>query len=300
MRPLGERPGARAGCGTLNRMSVILGIDIGGSGIKGAPVDTRTGKLAGERWRIPTPEGAAPDDVKKVVAELVAHFGLEGPVGVTFPGIVQRGHTLSAANVHPDWVGLDADALFSEATGHEVHLINDADAAGLAEARFGAGKGVQGTVMVLTFGTGIGSALIHDGVLVPNTELGHLWLRDKHAESWASDRARELDDLNWKQWSKRASTYLQHLELLFSPDLFIIGGGISKKADKWQEHLKVERSRVVPATLLNEAGIIGAAMMAARHAEPAAGTPISREPAPEGPPTPRKTSTRKAPTRKKA
>ena len=173
-------------------------------------------------------------------------------------------------------------------------------AAGLAEARFGAGQGVQGTVMVLTFGTGIGSALIHDGLLIPNTELGHLWLRDKHAESWASDRARELDDLNWKQWSKRASSYLQHLELLFSPDLFIIGGGISKKADKWQEHLKVGRSRVVPATLLNEAGIIGAAMMAARDPESAAGTPASPEPAPEGQPTPRKTPTRKAPARKKA
>jgi polyphosphate glucokinase len=284
-------------------MSVILGIDIGGSGIKGAPVDTRTGRLAGERRRIPTPEGAAPGDVQGVVKELVEHFGLPGAVGVTFPGIVQRGHTLSAANVHPDWVGLNADALFSEATGHEVHLINDADAAGLAEARFGAGQGVQGTVMVLTFGTGIGSALIHDGVLIPNTELGHLWLRDKHAESWASDRARELDDLNWKQWSKRASSYLQHLELLFSPDLFIIGGGISKKADKWQEHLKVGRSRVVPATLLNEAGIIGAAMMAARDLaardlEPAAGTPASPEPAPEGQPTPRKTPTRKTPTRK--
>lgn len=291
-------------------MSVILGIDIGGSGIKGAPVDTRTGRLAGERRRIPTPEGAAPGDVQGVVKELVEHFGLPGAVGVTFPGIVQRGHTLSAANVHPDWVGLDADALFSEATGHEVHLINDADAAGLAEARFGAGQGVQGTVMVLTFGTGIGSALIHDGVLIPNTELGHLWLRDKHAESWASDRARELGDLNWKQWSKRASTYLQHLELLFSPDLFIIGGGVSKKADKWQDHLKVERSRVVPATLLNEAGIIGAAMMAARHADPAAGTPTPADPAPTDQPAPRKASAgkapagktpaRKAPARKKA
>ncbi|MBZ9714615.1 polyphosphate--glucose phosphotransferase [Deinococcus multiflagellatus] len=250
-------------------MTVILGIDIGGSGIKGAPVDTATGQLVAERRRIPTPEGAAPDDVKAVVAELVAHFGLPGPVGVTFPGIVQRGHTLSAANVHKDWIGLNADALFTEATGHDVFLINDADAAGLAEARFGAGVDQSGTVLVLTFGTGIGSALIHDGVLVPNTELGHLWLRDKHAETWASDRARERDDLNWKQWSKRACTYLQHLELLFSPELFIIGGGISKKAEKWQPHLKLERSRVVPAQLLNEAGIVGAAMMAAGHLAPA-------------------------------
>ncbi|GBF05662.1 ROK domain-containing protein [Deinococcus aerius] len=253
---------------TLYPMSVILGIDIGGSGIKGAPVDTATGKLMAERHRIPTPEGARPDAVKDVVAELVRHFGHQGPVGVTFPGIVQHGKTLSAANVDKGWIGLDADALFTQATGRDVTLINDADAAGLAEARFGAGAGVSGVVMLLTFGTGIGSALIHDGVLVPNTEFGHLWLKgDKEAEAWASDRARERDDLNWKQWAKRASTYLQHLEGLFSPDLFIIGGGISKKAEKWQEHLKTERTKLVPATLQNEAGIVGAAMMAGRRAQ---------------------------------
>ncbi|NTX99515.1 polyphosphate--glucose phosphotransferase [Deinococcus sp. JMULE3] len=276
-------------------MSVILGIDIGGSGIKGAPVDTRTGQLTAERRRIPTPEGAAPDDVKRVVQQLVEHFGLPGPVGVTFPGIVQRGHTLSAANVHPDWVGLNADALFTDATGHDVHLINDADAAGLAEARFGAGQGEDGTVLVLTFGTGIGSALIHRGVLIPNTELGHLWLRDKHAETWASDRARERDDLNWKQWSKRACTYLQHLELLFSPDLFIIGGGISKKAEKWQGHLKLDRSRVVPARLLNEAGIIGAAMMAAGTVPDPTAPAERTTPAEPTTPAPRKSPARRAP-----
>ncbi|GAA5511476.1 polyphosphate glucokinase [Deinococcus carri] len=246
-------------------MSVILGIDIGGSGIKGAPVDTDTGKLVAERWRIPTPEGAQPDAVKDVVAELVRHFGHEGPVGVTFPGIVQHGKTLSAANVDRGWIGLDADALFTQATGRDVHLINDADAAGLAEARFGAGAGVPGVVLVLTFGTGIGSALIHNGVLVPNTELGHLWLRgDREAEAWASARAREQEDLSWKDWAKRASKYLQHLELLFSPDLFIIGGGISKKADKWQPHIETGRTPLVPAALQNEAGIVGAAMNAAR------------------------------------
>ena len=243
-------------------MSVILGIDIGGSGIKGAPVDTATGKLVAERHRIPTPEGAKPDDVQAVVAQLVKHFGHGGPVGVTFPGIVQHGKTLSAANVDKDWIGLDADALFTRATGRDVTLINDADAAGLAEARFGAGAGVRGTVLVLTFGTGIGSALIHDGVLVPNTEFGHLWLRDKHAETWASDRARERDDLNWKQWAKRAAAYVEHLELLLSPDLFIIGGGVSKKADKWQDLLVPARSKLVPAALQNEAGIVGAAMIA--------------------------------------
>ncbi|MEW6422945.1 MAG: ROK family protein, partial [Deinococcota bacterium] len=155
-------------------MSVILGIDIGGSGIKGAPVDTATGKLAAERHRIPTPEGAHPDAVKDVVAELVRHFEYAGPVGITFPGIVQHGHTLSAANVDTAWIGLDADALFTQATGCAVTVINDADAAGLAEARFGAGVGVPGEVLLLTFGTGIGSALIYNGVLVPNTEFGHL------------------------------------------------------------------------------------------------------------------------------
>lgn len=247
-------------------MTVILGIDIGGSGIKGAPVDTLTGQLVAERHRIPTPEGAKPADVTRVLKELVGHFQHSGPVGITFPGIVQHGVTLSAANVDKDWIGLDADKLFTEATGCDVHLINDADAAGLAEAKFGAGAGVPGVVMVLTFGTGIGSALINEGVLVPNTELGHLWLRDKHAESWASDRAREADDLNWKQWAKRATTYLQHLELLFSPDLFIIGGGISKKADKWRDLIQLDRSRLVPATLLNDAGIVGAAMFAEMQA----------------------------------
>lgn len=247
-------------------MTVILGIDIGGSGIKGAPVDTGTGQLVGERHRIPTPEGAKPADVTGVVKQLVEHFQHSGPIGITFPGIVQHGVTLSAANVDKGWIGLDADKLFTEATGCDVYLINDADAAGLAEAKFGAGAGVPGVVMVLTFGTGIGSALINNGVLVPNTELGHLWLREKHAEAWASDRAREQDDLNWKQWSKRASTYLQHLELLFSPDLFVIGGGISKKADKWRDLIKLERSKLVPAALLNDAGIVGAAMYAASQA----------------------------------
>ena len=271
-------------------MTVILGIDIGGSGIKGAPVNTETGELVAERHRIPTPAGARPDDVKGVVAQLVEHFGLGGPVGVTFPGIVQGGRILSAANVDSSWLGVDADDLFTRTTGHEVYLINDADAAGLAEAKFGAGKDVPGTVLVLTFGTGIGSALIRDGQLVPNTELGHLWLGAKHAETWASDRARERDDLNWKQWAARASRYLQHLELLFSPDLFIIGGGVSRKADKWLPYLQLTRSRVVPAALQNEAGIVGAAMLAASG-------PVRREqpaPAEETPQSPARTDAKKS------
>ncbi|GAA3999645.1 ROK family protein [Deinococcus rubellus] len=249
-------------------MSLILGIDIGGSGIKGAPVDTQTGKLTAERYRIPTPEGAKAHDVAEVVHDLVKHFDHSGPVGVTFPGVVQHGHTMSAANVDKGWIGLDADDLFTKATGQQVTLLNDADAAGLAEARFGAGKGEVGVALLLTFGTGIGSALLYGGVLIPNTELGHLWLNvDKaatEAEAWASDRIREQDDLGWKSWAKRVNKYLQHVEMLFSPDLFIIGGGISKKADKWQAQIDC-KTRLVTATLQNDAGIVGAALYASER-----------------------------------
>ncbi|WP_293911497.1 polyphosphate--glucose phosphotransferase [Deinococcus sp.] len=249
-------------------MSIILGIDIGGSGIKGAPVNTKTGTLTAERVRIPTPEGARAQDVAEVVAELVRHFKHEGSVGVTFPGVVQHGVTLSAANVDKGWIGLDADALFTRATGQDVKLLNDADAAGLAEARFGAGKGERGVALLLTFGTGIGSALISGGVLIPNTELGHLTLEvggnAVEAESWASDRVRETQDLGWKVWAKRASKYLQHVEMLFSPDLLIIGGGISKKAEKWQPLIEV-KTKLVPAALQNEAGIVGAALYASEQ-----------------------------------
>ena len=249
-------------------MSLILGIDIGGSGIKGAPVDTQTGQLTQERHRIPTPEGARAHDVAEVVHELVKHFDHSGPVGVTFPGVVQHGVTLSAANVDKGWIGLDADDLFTKAAGQQVTLLNDADAAGLAEARFGAGKGEVGVALLLTFGTGIGSALLYGGVLVPNTELGHLWLNvDKaatEAEAWASDRIREQDDLGWKSWARRASKYLQHVEMLFSPDLFIIGGGISKKADKWQSYIDC-KTKMVTATLQNDAGIVGAALYASER-----------------------------------
>ena len=204
----------------------------------------------------------------EVVHELVKHFEHSGPVGVTFPGVVQHGVTLSAANVDKGWIGLDADDLFTKATGQQVTLLNDADAAGLAEARFGAGKGEVGMALLLTFGTGIGSALLYGGVLVPNTELGHLWLEVNkaatEAEAWASDRIREQEDLGWKSWAKRASKYLQHVEMLFSPDLFIIGGGISKKADKWQPHVDC-KTKLVTATLQNDAGIVGAALYASER-----------------------------------
>ena len=244
----------------------LLGIDIGGSGIKGALVRAQTGDLLTERYRLETPQPSTPDAVARTVAEIVRFFNYQGTVGCTFPAIVKGGVTLSAANVDKGWVGLDADALLTEATGCEVHLLNDADAAGRAELTFGAGKDRPGVVVVLTLGTGIGSALFLDGKLVPNTEFGHLFLSDgQEAEAWASDRARKDEDLNWKKWGGRLDAYLKHLEFIFSPDLFILGGGVSKKSDKFMEFLDL-KTPVVPATLRNEAGIVGAALWAA-HAE---------------------------------
>ena len=248
----------------------VLGIDIGGSGIKGAPVDLKSGKLLSERVRIPTPVGAKPEDVAAVVAQLAAQFSAQfpdtasGPIGVTFPGIVRGGLTLSAANVDHSWIGLDADALFTQAAGRPVTLLNDADAAGVAESRYGAGMGVPGVALLLAFGTGIGSALMNGGVLVPNTELGHLELAGREVEPWASGAAKDREDLSWKAWGRRVTEYLEYLERLFSPELFIIGGGLSKKADKWMEYLTV-KTPVLPAALQNEAGIVGAALTASER-----------------------------------
>jgi len=242
----------------------LLGIDIGGSGIKGALVNPETGELLTERYRLETPQPSTPDAVARTVAKIVTFFDYRGVVGCTFPAIVKRGVTLSAANVDAGWIGLDADALLTQATGCEVHLLNDADAAGRAEMTFGAGKGRGGVVIMLTFGTGIGSALFHDGKLVPNTEFGHLFLSEgQEAEAWASDRARKDEELNWKRWGKRVDSYLKHLEFIFSPDLLILGGGVSKKSDKFMEFLDLH-TPVVPAALRNEAGIAGAALWAAR------------------------------------
>lgn len=242
----------------------LLGIDIGGSGIKGALVDPGTGDLLTERHRIETPEGAAPDAVAEVVAEVVRFFDYDGPVGCTFPAIVKGGVTMSAANVDKSWIGLDADALLTKATGLGVHLVNDADAAGQAEVAFGAGRGQKGVVILLTFGTGIGSAMFLDGRLVPNTELGHLFLEGgQEAEPWAADRARKEEDLSWKKWGGRVEHYLKHLEFIFSPDLLILGGGVSKKSEKFMEFISLE-TPVVPAKLLNEAGIVGAALLASQ------------------------------------
>jgi polyphosphate glucokinase len=239
-----------------------LGIDIGGSGIKGAIVDLDKGELAGERHRIETPQPATPQAVAAVVKELVRHFAWEGPVGCTFPAIVRHGVTMTAANVDQSWIGFDAGGLFAEATGRKVAILNDADAAGIAEMTFGAGKGrQQGVVIVLTFGTGIGSAIFLDGKLLPNTEFGHVPMPMKGivAEHYCSERIRKEHDLKWSEWAVRTNHYLALLELLFSPDLFIIGGGISKKSEKWLPLLKTHAA-LMPAQLLNEAGIVGAAM----------------------------------------
>jgi polyphosphate glucokinase len=240
----------------------ILGIDIGGSGIKGAPVDLDSGTLTAERFRLETPKGGAPEEMMPVIAEVAKHFPGDGPIGVTFPGVVVRGVIKTAANLNKDWIGVDAGTVFTELTHRPVTVLNDADAAGVAEMAFGAGRDRKGTVLLFTFGTGIGSALFRDGDLVPNTELGHLELHGKDAELRASDRAREENELSWSKWASRVDEYLDHIEMLFSPDLIIVGGGVSKKADKWMSELTV-KAEIVPAALLNNAGIVGAAMAAA-------------------------------------
>jgi polyphosphate glucokinase len=240
----------------------VLGIDIGGSGIKGAPVDTAQGKLLAERVKLETPHPALPDAVAKTVAQVAEAFSWTGPAGITFPGVVVDGVTHTAANLDPAWVGLDTRDLFNRTTGLTTALVNDADAAGLAEMSFGAGTGHKGTVLMLTFGTGIGSALFRAGILVPNTEFGHIEIRGKEAEHRASERAKEEHDLSWEKWAERVDEYLQHMEALTSPDLIIIGGGISRKSDKFLHLLTGLRATVVPASLLNDAGIVGAGLAA--------------------------------------
>ena len=237
-----------------------FGIDIGGSGMKAAPVDLATGELVDDRFKILTPQPATPDAMADVVRQLVDHFGHRGRVGVTFPGVIRRGVALSAANLDPSWIGTDVDALFTAAADCDVHVVNDADAAGLAEVRYGAGRDRSGVVLVLTFGTGIGSGLFTDGVLVPNTELGHLELDGEDAEKRAAARARDREGLSWKDWAARVERYLRHVVGLFTPALIIVGGGASRKADKWLPYIDVD-CEVVPAALTNEAGIVGAAIV---------------------------------------
>ncbi|WUI02856.1 ROK family protein [Spirillospora sp. NBC_00431] len=241
----------------------MLGIDIGGSGIKGAPVDLSDGSFTRERFRVATPHPSRPKPVVKVIAEVVEHFGWAGPVGVTFPGVVIGGVTLSAANVSKHWIGLDAASMIADVTGREATLLNDADAAGIAEMRFGAGRGHRGTVVVLTLGTGIGSALFTEGVLVPNTEFGHLEIGGRDGESRASAKAREDEGLGWEKWAKRLGVYMRHLEALISPSLIIVGGGVSRRAAQFVPLIEGVRAEIVPARLGNNAGIVGAAMAAA-------------------------------------
>ncbi|MFE0510343.1 polyphosphate--glucose phosphotransferase [Streptomyces sp. NPDC058964] len=242
----------------------IFGVDIGGSGIKGAPVDLERGELAEERFKVLTPHPATPDGVADGVKQVVDHFGWTGPVGLTFPGVVTGGAMIrTAANVDKSWIDTDARSLFSDRLGgHDVTVVNDADAAGVAEMSFGAGRGRRGTVILLTFGTGIGSALFVDGTLVPNTELGHLELSGHDAETRASSKAKEDNDLSWEHWARRVRKYLAHVEMLFSPELFIVGGGVSRKSDKFLHLIEGIRAEIVPAQLQNNAGIVGAAMRA--------------------------------------
>jgi polyphosphate glucokinase len=243
-------------------MAHVLGIDIGGTGIKGAPVDLDTGQLLADRIKLDTPRPSQPDAVIEVVRQLVSDFSWNGPAGITFPGVVMEGLVRTAANVDKSWIGTDARTEFGKATGLTVSVINDADAAGLAEMKFGAGAGQKGTVLMLTLGTGIGSALFIDGNLVPNTEFGHVEIRGKDAEKRAAESVREGHEMSWGKWAGRVDEYLEHMENLLSPRLIIIGGGISKKSDKFLPLLTGLHATVVPAKMLNNAGIIGAAMAA--------------------------------------
>jgi polyphosphate glucokinase len=246
---------------SVHPVQAFIGIDIGGTGIKGSPVDTSDGRLTAERIRLLTPSPATPDAVAAVVADLVGQIGGAGPIGCTLPSVIRGGVVETAANIDPAWIGTDAVSLFTKATGRPVAVVNDADAAGIAEVQFGAGKGVAGVVLMVTLGTGIGSALFVDGTLVPNTELGHLPLHEGDAEEWAAESVRENDDLSWKKWAKRLQKYFELVERLFWPQLIIIGGGVSKKSGKFLPHIELN-TPIVPAEMHNDAGIVGAALAA--------------------------------------
>ncbi|TDT31335.1 polyphosphate--glucose phosphotransferase [Naumannella halotolerans] len=243
---------------------LVLGIDIGGSGIKGAPVNLTTGEFSEDRLKIPTPKKSTPKNVAAVVAEIAEEFADQigqGPVGITIPAVVRAGITLSAANIDKSWIGAQARDLFAEALGRDVILVNDADAAGLAEVQFGAAKGNLGKVLMTTLGTGIGSALIYKGVLIPNTELGHIEVNGHDAETKASSGAKERDGLSYKEWAPRLQNYYDMIERLIWPDLIVVGGGVSRKAEKFLPLLKLN-APIIPAELENRAGIIGAAYLA--------------------------------------
>jgi polyphosphate glucokinase len=241
-------------------VDAVVGIDIGGSGTKGAPVDLAAGRFAAPRVRLPTPSPATPDRVADVVVELLEQLDAPGPVGLTLPAVVRSGIVETAANIDETWIGTNALELFGRATGRPVAVINDADAAGLAEVRFGAGRGRSGVAVVITLGTGIGSAVFVDGTLVPNTELGHLPLHHGDAEDWAADSIREQEDLSWAQWAHRLEQYFELVERVLWPQVIIIGGGVSKKSDKFLPRIDI-RTELVPAELHNDAGIVGAALV---------------------------------------
>jgi polyphosphate glucokinase len=245
---------------------LVLGIDVGGSGIKAAPVESRTGQLMAERHRIPTPEPATPEAVGEAMGDLVRHFDWHGPIGCALPCVVRDGKTLTAANLDPSWIGCDARTLLGQALDCPVLLVNDGDAAGLAEVRFGAARECAGTVLVLTIGTGIGSALFLDGALLPNTELGHLEVDGVEAELLASDRVRRKKDLGWTAWARRLERCLEVYQSLLWPELIVLGGGVMKKSDKFFHLLRVEGVQIVPAELGNAAGIVGAAIEAGEEA----------------------------------
>ena len=245
----------------------VFGIDVGGSGIKGAPVNVKTGELLFDRHRIPTPHPATPKEVAKVVKQLVDHFDWkDGPIGCGFPSPIQKGVALRATNIDKKFIGTNVEKLLSETTKCPVKVLNDADAAGMGEVKFGAGKGVEGLIFVVTVGTGLGTALFTDGHLVPNTELGHLQLKVGKAEPYASDATKKRLKLSWEEWGKRFNMYLNEIESLFYPDLIIIGGGTSKRFEKYEKYLKLD-TKVVPAQLLNQAGTIGAAYAASTLAQ---------------------------------
>ena len=269
----------------------VLGIDIGGTGIKGAIVDVRRGTLLSERFRVPTPAGGDVDGVLGCIGQVFAHFDRPQTVGITFPGVVTNGTIRTSANLDRAWIGRDLPGLMRPRFGIDAIALNDADAAAVAEAAHGIAKGVKGVVMVLTFGTGVGSGLLVDGKLVPNTELGHLQLKGKDAEKRVAESVREKKNWSWKKWSGAANDYLAMLDELFSPDLLVIGGGIAKAPDKWLPLLK-SRAEIRVATLGNLAGIVGAAMTAygSRPAAPRKAAP--RKAAPRKT-VPRKTAARK-------
>ena len=243
----------------------VLGIDIGGSGIKGALVNLKKGEFATDRLRIETPSVSTPENVAKVVKQIVDNFSDElkdGPVGITIPAVVQHGVTMTAANIDKSWIGAPAEKIFEDALGRDVVVVNDADAAGIAEVKYGAAQDHPGLVLLTTLGTGIGTALINNGVLVPNIEMGHIEVNGSDVEPWASAAAREREKLNYEVWSKRLQKYYSSVEFLLNPDLIVVGGGVSKNSDKFLPLIST-RAPIVPAKLRNAAGIVGAAWLAA-------------------------------------